>query len=291
MSTRYLPLVVIVGPTASGKTAAAIELAEKYDGEIICADSRTIYTGMDIGTAKPSPEERARVSHHGIDLVEPGQPFSAANFKKYTLRIIAEIRERGHIPILVGGSGLYVDAVVFDFEFGDEMVSDMRASLERMSLGELYEHCIQHNIELPENRKNKRYIVREIERHGVKPGRRTEPIVDCLMIGITTDSSELRDRIVLRSEQIFDNGVVDEAKRLGEKYGWDSEAMTGNIYPLVRKYLQGEITDQQMRDQFSLLDWRLAKRQMTWLRRNSHIEWCTRGDVTGYVDSFLVSEY
>ena len=96
------PLIVIVGPTASGKTALAVELAEQFSGEIICADSRTIYKYMDIGTAKPTSEEQARVRHHGIDLVEPGDTFSAADFKTYALRVISEIRERGNIPFLVG---------------------------------------------------------------------------------------------------------------------------------------------------------------------------------------------
>ena len=102
-----MPLVVIVGPTASGKSTLAIELAEQYGGEIICADSRTIYTGMDIGTAKPSAEDQARVPHWGLDLVQPGEPFSAADFKVYAEQKIADIRSRGRIPFLVGGTGLY----------------------------------------------------------------------------------------------------------------------------------------------------------------------------------------
>ena len=111
------PLVVIAGPTASGKTALAIRLAERYDGEIICADSRTIYKGMDIGTAKPSAEEQARVPHWGLDIVEPGERFTVADFKAYAERKIQEIRERDRIPFLVGGTGLYIDAVIFDFQF------------------------------------------------------------------------------------------------------------------------------------------------------------------------------
>ena len=108
-----LPLVVIVGPTASGKTALAIELAEQHNGEIICADSRTVYKYMDVGTAKPNQVEQARVPHWGIDLIEPGDYFSAADFKNYAVQKIEEIRGRGHIPFLTGGTGLYIDAVLF----------------------------------------------------------------------------------------------------------------------------------------------------------------------------------
>src|SRR5215216_6778680 len=111
------PLITIVGPTASGKTSLAVELAEQFGGEIICADSRTVYRGMDIGTAKPSKADQKRVPHWGIDLVDPDQKFSAADFKVYANQKIKEIRARGHIPFLVGGTGLYVDAVIFDYQF------------------------------------------------------------------------------------------------------------------------------------------------------------------------------
>lgn len=285
------PLIVIVGPTASGKTAAAIKIAERYNGEIICADSRTIYRGMDVGTAKPTPEERARVPHHGLDLVDPGQKFSVADFQQYTSRTIDEIRSRGNMPIIVGGSGLYVDAVVFDFALGGKVSSTERIKFERMSLDELYKYCDNNNIELPENTLNKRYVIRSIERGGLKPTRRSKPIDNCLIIGIATDITELRDRIELRSEQLFDNGVVKEAKMLGEKYGWDNEAMTGNIYPLIREYLAGSATEDWVREHFATLDWRLAKRQMTWFRRNPYIEWCTREDVVEYVACSLEPEH
>ena len=139
------PLVVIAGPTASGKTALAIELAEKFGGEIICADSRTIYKYMDIGTAKPSAEDRARVPHHGIDLVEPGEDFSAADFKFYALGMIADIRARGKVPFLVGGTGLYIDAVVYDYQFGPKADPVQREILESMTLEQLHDYCYKNN--------------------------------------------------------------------------------------------------------------------------------------------------
>ena len=128
------PLVVIVGPTASGKSALAISLAEKFGGEIICADSRTVYKGMDIGTAKPTVDEQARVPHWGLDLVEPGERFSAAKFKRYAIAKIDEIHSRGNIPFLVGGTGLYIDGILFDYEFGSDFNAELRKKLESLSL-------------------------------------------------------------------------------------------------------------------------------------------------------------
>jgi tRNA dimethylallyltransferase len=127
--------VVVVGPTASGKTATALRIARELNGEIICADSRTVYKYMDIGTAKPTKEERAEIPHWGLDLVEPGQKFSAADFQRYALRKISEIRERGHLPILVGGTGLYIDGVIFDYQFGKPQPK-VRRQLEALSLDE-----------------------------------------------------------------------------------------------------------------------------------------------------------
>lgn len=285
------PLIVIVGPTASGKTACAIKLAEKYDGEIICADSRTIYKGMDIGTAKPTAEERERVPHWGLDLIEPGEVFTVADFKQYAAAKITEIRARGRVPFLVGGSGLYVNAVVFNFQFGGEADLTKRHMLEGLSLDELYVYCAENNITLPENKNNKRYVIRAIERDSISTKRQERPIKDTIIVGITTDNQTLRERIVLRSEQIFDDGVVDEATRLGKKYGWKNEAMTGNIYPLVYQYQRGDLSFEDMKQQFSILDWRLAKRQMTWLRRNPYIEWCTRDETFSYIESKLASEH
>lgn len=268
-----LPLVVIVGPTASGKTGLAIRLAEQVGGEIISADSRAIYQGMDIGTAKPSREERARIPHWGLDLVEPGEHFSAADFKAYTLQKIDEIRGRGHVPFLVGGTGLYVDAVLYDYQFGPQADPILRSRLEKLEVAELQQYCHAHNITLPENDKNKRYLIRAIEQKGLNTARRTTPINNSIIVGIATPTSILRTRIETRSEQLFDDGVVEEATLLGKKYGWDSEAMTGNIYPLVHEYLNGTLTLDEMKQKFVTLDWRLAKRQLTWLRRNSDITW------------------
>ena len=283
------PLVVIAGPTASGKTALAIRLAERYDGEIICADSRTIYKGMDIGTAKPSAEEQARVPHWGLDIVEPGERFTVADFKAYAERKIQEIRERDRIPFLVGGTGLYIDAVIFDFQLAPVPDETLRTQLNLMDVKELQYYCIKNNISLPENKQNKRYLVRAIERKNISIMRRNVPLDNTYVVGITTDRETLRTRIEYRSEQLFTNNVVEEATMLGEKYGWDSEAMTGNIYPLVKKYVDRAITESELRRQFAVSDWRLAKRQMTWLRRNPYIAWGTLETTEHWLSNALAS--
>lgn len=287
-AARLEPLVVIVGPTASGKTSLAIRLAQRYGGEIICADSRTIYKGMDVGTAKPTSEERALVPHWGLDLVEPGEPFTAADFKRYALQKIEEIRSRGHIPFLVGGSGLYVDAVIFDYQFAPP--SSRRQELEHMTIDELQQYCIKNNINLPENTKNKRYLIRVIEIGTAQPGRRSEPLEDSVVVGITTNREVLRQRIEDRAEQIFDDNVVNEATILGKKYGWTNEAMTGNIYPLIRQHLAGELSQAEVKEKSIVADWRLAKRQLTWLKRNPHIWWGSLDQVEQYLEDRLANK-
>lgn len=278
-----LPLVVIVGPTASGKSALAIELAEQYGGEIICADSRTIYKGMDIGTAKPSTEDQARVPHWGLDLVTPGQTFSAADFKAYAEQKIAEIRSRGRIPFLVGGTGLYVDAVIFDYQFGPAANPKQRAALEAMSLEQLHHYCIENNITLPENDQNKRYVIRAIELKSITTKRRYSPVENTIIVGIATDRDVLRERIVNRATALFDAGMIDEARQIGDQYGWDSEAMTGNIYRLVAAMHRGELTEAEVRERFVTADWQLAKRQLTWLKRNPYIVWLSSDDAKNYI--------
>ena len=282
-----LPLIMIVGPTATGKSGIAIELAEHYNGEIICADSRTIFKGMDVGTAKPSKQDQARVPHWGLDIVTPGEPFSAADFKKYAVQKIAEIRARGHVPFLVGGTGLYIDGVIFDYEFGPPADLEKRAELEQMSIEALHKYCIQNNIPLPENNQNKRYVIRAIEQKGISTKRLDAPTNNCIIVGITTDTEQLRERIHKRIEQLFDDGVVEEAKMLGDTYGWESEAMTGNIYRFAHAYMNNELTKEEFISRSSAADWQLAKRQRTWLKRNKFIRWLPLDQVEGEVKNYI----
>ncbi|HET8884177.1 MAG TPA: tRNA (adenosine(37)-N6)-dimethylallyltransferase MiaA [Candidatus Saccharimonadales bacterium] len=284
------PLVVIVGPTASGKTALAIELAEQYGGEIICADSRTIYKEMDIGTAKPTPDERARVPHWGLDLVAPNERYTAADFKQYANQKIDEIRRRGHVPFLVGGTGLYVDAVIFDYQFSSKANDKLRAKLNALSIEQLHGYCAKHNIILPENKNNKRYVIRAIEQNNQPTTRKSAPISASIIVGIATERDVLRTRISARTEQLFEDGVVEEATILGEKYGWNSEAMTGNIYPLVHAYLENRLTLAEVKEKYTTVDWRLAKRQLTWLRRNPYIQWYGLTEAKQFLSRHLAIE-
>lgn len=290
-SVKELPLIVIVGPTASGKTALAIEVAKRFGGEVICADSRTIYKGMDIGTAKPTLAEQAVVPHWGIDLVEPGCRFTVSDFKDYALKKISEIRSRGRLPVLVGGTGLYVDSILFDYKFSQKEDPGQRQSLEEMSLGELVSYCIENNINLPKDTQNKRRLIRAIERKDDNPQRLEQPISMSVIVGIATDKRTLRTRIERRAEQILTNGVVEESIALSKKYGWDNEAMTGNIYRLVRPYIDEGVFDiKEASRQFFSADWRLAKRQMTWFRRNPHIVWLSQADAVDYIGVVLAAE-
>lgn len=289
MATRP-ELIAIVGPTASGKTSLSLDIAERYNGEIICADSRTVYIGMDIGTAKPTYEEQARVRHWGLDLVEPGQSFSAADFKRYATDAIVDIKSRGKMPLLVGGTGLYIDAVLYDFTFGPPADPAERERLEAMTIEQLHTYCADNNIRLPENRQNKRHVITAIERQGAEPLRRQELQPGNYIVGIATNIQILRTRIVERTEHLFSNGVVKEARMLGKKYGWDSEAMTGNIYPLLKKHQEGLLTPEETKQKFVTADYRLAKRQMTWLRRNPDIMWCELTEARTYIQTLLATE-
>lgn len=281
-----LPLVVITGPTASGKTSLAIRIAKKIKGEIICADSRSIYKGADVGTAKPTKKERSSVLHWGLNLVEPGDYFTVADFKNYSEIKIDEIRQRGHIPFLVGGTGLYIDSIVFDYKFGPQRNDSVRTKLQQMSLDELHEYCEKNKITLPENYKNKRYVIRAIENKDAKILKRKKPIDNMIIVGISTEKDVLRTRIKDRTEHIFDDGVVEEAKLLGDNYGWDNEAMKSNIYPLIHAYLTDKITLDEAKKRFITLDWRLAKRQITWLKRNEFIQWFSLDEA----EKFLIDE-
>jgi tRNA dimethylallyltransferase len=152
-----------------------------------------------------------------------------------------------------------------------------------MTLEELYAYCKNNNVPLPENFKNKRYVIRAIESKGQVPQKRSEPLKHCVVVGIATDKVVLRQRIEVRAEQLFEDDVAGEAKMLGKKYGWNSEAMKSNIYPLLHAYLDGDMTLNDVKIKFSTLDWRLAKRQMTWLRRNSFIHWASLKEAKKYL--------
>lgn len=277
------PLIVIVGPTASGKTGLAIEVAKALGGEIISADSRAIYKGTDIGTAKPTLAERQGVVHWGFDLVEPGERFTVADFKAYAYDKITDIRSRGKVPIIAGGTGLYIDSVIFNYEFPPEASLEQRKALEDLSVDQLHDYCTRDNIELPENKLNKRYVINTIlnNAHGYK--RTAKPMDNSIIVGITTERDELRHRIRKRTEGFLSSGVLNEAMRLGAQYGWEVEAMTGNIYPLAHKLQLKLIGEEELVECFNVKEWRLAKRQITWFKRNEHIKWLSLENAYTYI--------
>lgn len=283
------PLIVIVGPTASGKTGLAIQIAKRYGGEVISADSRAVYRGLTIGTAKPMLEEQGGIPHWGIDLVDPNERFTVADFQRYANAKIAEIRAREHIPVLVGGTGLYIDAVLYQYEFPESKNNiERRTEMETYSLDKLYSYCSKHNITLPENKKNKRYVINAILRNGQILKRKLELEKNTVVVGITTEKEILRNRIKHRVSAMINAGVVDEALNASSKYGWDSEAMTGNVYPLIRDYLEGKISHDELGLRFTTKDWQLAKRQLTWLHRSEHIYWANLDDAYTYIAHQLV---
>ena len=284
MAAQIKPLIVIVGPTASGKTSTAITLAKKLGGEVISADSRTVFREMDIGTAKPTSREQSGIPHWGIDLTAPGQRFTAAAFQRYATQTIADIRARGRHPIITGGTGLYIDGVIFEYDFPREPTPEQRAAFESMTQRQLYEYCIKNNISLPHNDKNKRHLVRAALQGNEPTQRRQLPIDNSIIVGIATKYDEIEQAIADRTEQMFEDGVVEEARMLGKKYGWESEAMTGNIYPLIRDHLENGLPINQVKATFLSRDRQLAKRQMTWFRRNPHIVWLKRSEIVPYVE-------
>ena len=185
-------VIFILGPTASGKTSVAIDLAKRIGGEIISADSRAFYTGMDIATAKPSIKERQGIKHWGIDLINPGKKYSIAEFKVYCKEKIADIKSRGLIPIVVGGSGLYADSVIFDYDLKSRKPKedDADTKLQKLSVFELQELIKEKGIGFPENYKNKRYLIRWLENDGKMGEDRDEINSDYLVFGVYTKRDE-----------------------------------------------------------------------------------------------------
>lgn len=299
-----LPLIVILGPTASGKTAYAIRLARLIGGEVICADSRTVYRGMDIGTAKPTEPERAGVLHWGLDLIEPDQRYSLYDFQRYAMAKIAEIRQRQHVPLLVGGSGLYINSVIYDYRLaGGDYDPTTRAKLEKLSPDELCRLIVERGAKLPRDPDNKRRLIRSLERGGVSNncGHLSSRTI---VIGITMDKEKLSQRISGRAEQMLKRGLIDEAERLIARYG-TVEPLRRNAYGVVAKYLAGQIHEAELIEQISTKDRQLVKKQLTWWRNPrwaGDIMWRTLPELTdrlnnrsgvpaGQIAGELVAEY
>lgn len=267
------PLIFIVGETASGKTAAGIKIAQRVGGEIICADSRTVYKQMNIGTAKPTLSEQKLVTHHLIDIIEPNETFSAAEFNRRAEECIQDIRRRGKVPIIVGGTGLYIDALLYNFQFKDKPDDTYRTQLLQMNDEELTTLLHTKNIDTSKlNTKNRRHVIRAIERDGEVP-KNTKMREDALIYGLTLSRDVLRKRIEDRISDMISDGFVEETRIIGEKYGWRNEAMSGVGYRAVYDYIEGLISDDNLRKVLIQRDLSLAKRQRTWFKRNKNIHW------------------
>jgi len=262
-----------VGPTASGKSQLAIKVARHFNGEVISADSRSIYKGLSVGTAKPTRSEQKGIKHYGFDIVEPDEAFSAAAFQELAKHWISDIQGRGKLPIVCGGTGLYVDGLLFNYQFGKKADLQRRKELESYSTEQLWDYCKEHNIVLPENYKNKRYVIRAIEQSGINTAKSDQLAYKAIVVGIAPEKAELRERIEKRTERMLSNIVVKEATETANRYGWEIPGLSGNIYPVIHQLIKGEITKAEAAKKAITADWRLAKRQLTWFKRNNVIHW------------------
>lgn len=267
------PLIVLVGETASGKSTLALELAEMFKGELICADSWTVYKDFDIGTAKPTPEERERVRHHLLDVTEPAEGFSAPQFQRLAKQAVADITARSKLPILVGGTGLYIDSVLFDYGFLEKSDPVVRAELNALDLEQLLARADEMELDTSTiDTRNKRRMIRLIENNGARPTRRPMR-TNTLVLGIRTDREHLRERITARVGVMLAAGLEAEVLRLSGRYGWEVEPMKGIGYREWREYFDGAQSLDETRTRIIKATTDLAKRQRTWFKRNDSIQW------------------
>ncbi len=284
MDTQPEPLIAILGPTAVGKTCVAIHLAQEFDGEIVSADSRLVYRGMNIGTAKPTAEEQRRVPHHLIDLVEPDEPFTLAQYQQMAYATIADIHTRGHVPFLVGGSGLYVRAVLDGLAIPRVAPNlERREELGRQEATELYAH-LRLMDPLAADRidpRNKRRVIRAIEvcEAAGEPvsGLQAEraPNYRILRIGLTLPRDELYRRINARVDEMMAAGLVDEVKNLLDRgYALDTPAMSGLGYRQIALYVRGEATLEEAVRLLKRDTRRFVHHQYSWFRPDDpRIRW------------------
>ncbi len=283
------PLVaVIVGPTASGKTSLSIELAKLFDGEIVSADSMQIYKKMNIATAKPTEEETDGIPHHMIDFLMPGEVFSVAKYKEMAIACIEDILSRGRLPIVVGGTGLYVDTLVNNTEFLNYEDKGIREKLERRLEEEGIEALYAELKRIDADAASKLHIndckriIRALEVYYSTGKTITEQCelshindspYDWCIIGINArDRQYLYDRINLRVDIMLEMGLLDEAR---EFYSNDASqtAVQAIGYKELKPYLDGLISLEQATDKLKMETRRYAKRQLTWFRKNSSINW------------------
>jgi len=291
MARKPPKIVVIVGPTASGKTALSLALGERFKGELVSADSCQIYRGMDIGTAKPTKEEQRLVPHHLIDIKDPNEGYAVAEYKHDAVAAIKKILERGRLPIMVGGTGLYVNAVVLNLDIPKVAADpELRKSLEREIEEKGLEAAFKRLIALdPEaayvvDPKNPRRIVRALE-VALTTGRpftaqrgKSDPIFDALVIGIDIPPETLRARINDRIDLMIKNGLVREVEGLVKKYGGDIACLDAIGYRETVAYFKGECTQADAIAAMKMNTWHYAKRQITWFKKTPGVHWIKTPD-------------
>ena len=298
-------VIVIVGPTASGKTALSIELAKKINGEIVSCDSIQIYKDMNIGSAKPTVQEMQGIKHYLIDVATPDERFSVAEYKKQAEAAIEEIILKGKMPIVIGGTGLYADSLIFGIEYPElEYDEEYRKSLEEMAktdegLKELYRRAKEIDEEainkISENDRKRIIRILEIYHQTGKSkteleieSRKNEVKYDYRVFAINMDREVLYDRINKRVDLMIENGLIDEVKYILEKYKDFPTAMQGLGYKEVVQYLNNELTKDEMIDKIKQETRRYAKRQLTWFRKNKETIWLEGlEDVKNNIDIIL----
>ena len=289
MINKKTPIVVIVGPTASGKTALSISLAKKYDAEIISADSMQVYKGMNIATAKPDAEEMQGIAHHLIDCVDTDKKFSVAEYLERAREALSDIRKRGKNIIVVGGTGLYVNSLVDNIQFEPEEQNELRESLnnELAKFGGAY--MLEKLSKLdPEYAKNLHQndhgrIIRGIEinlvfKHNVSEhkelSRAQDSPYNSLMIGISySDRQNLYDRIDMRVDKMMDMGLLEETKSFFGKLDSNKTAVQAIGYKELFPYISGEISLDEAVNNLKKATRNYAKRQLTWFRKDARINW------------------
>lgn len=288
-------LIAIVGPTGVGKSDVAIELAKRIDGEIVSADSMQIYRGMDIGTAKVTPEEMDGISHYLIDVVDPAEPFSVAEYQRMARQIIEDISSRGKMPILVGGTGLYVRSVIDKLEFpSGEISSEIRKRLEERAEKEggrdLYRELIEKDPGAADliHPNNVRRVIRALEvieltgqpfTQFQKEWKKRESVYDLQMFGLTMVRKQLHERINKRVDRMIAKGLIDEVKGL-LSHGYESFLTSQQAigYKELIGYLKGEKSLEEAIEVLRARTRQYAKRQLTWFRADPRVRWI---DVTG----------
>lgn len=281
-------LVVIVGPTAVGKTALSLQLAQQFNGEIISGDSMQVYRGMDIGTAKASDEERAIVPHYLIDIMNPDEEYSVAIFQQQAQRLITQINQRNHLPIIVGGTGLYIQSVTHAYQFSEaDQDAEMRDRLQKYADVEgveaLHRRLREHDPITADrlHPNDVRRVIRAIEIYELTGKRMSDfqnqaaySPYNLKIIGLTMDRAKLYDRVNQRVDVMIEAGLVEEVRMLLDQgYSADLVAMQGLGYKELIPYLYGEITLDKAISDIKQRTRHFAKRQLTWFRRMPQLEW------------------